>query len=297
MNVDSHRIPGYRPLARAGGYLVAHARAVAAITAGLTFFLVLLGEFTAASGAGATCNYTYPGCDGQLSPIGLTIPQFIEWFHRLIAMLTGYVILGNAVVLWRAYPGTRISRAGWLAALLLPAQVFLGGVTVTFATLFPGGYSPPVQLLHFSTAFAIFVALVAALVWVDIDRGRGGTVERLYLLAVAGVGVTGLQAVFARDLVFTFWPSIQTAFHFLGHLAVAAFVAAALWARELKLVDGGISAAMGASVGTANALLVIGIFVITPSVEVVTYLLLFVQLVIFGWLARVASTARPTEHR
>lgn len=295
MDTFANRSPRWTPLARVGGYLIDHARGVAAFTTALTFFLVLLGEFTAAAGAGATCNYTYPGCAGQLSPIGLSIPQFIEWFHRLVAMLTGYVIIGNALVLWRAYPGTRISRAGGLAALLLPFQVFVGGVTVTFATLFPGGYSPPVQLLHFVAAFAIFLSLVAALVWVDQREGMGAGMERLYLLAVAGVGITGFQAIFARDLVFTFWPSIQAVYHFLGHVAIAGFLAAALWSRELGNVDGAIVGTLGAAVGTANTLLVIGIFVITPSVEVVTYLLLFVQFVAFVWLVRVASRGRRPQ--
>ncbi|MFW6331345.1 MAG: heme A synthase [Gemmatimonadota bacterium] len=296
MDSFANRVPRWTLLDRVGGYLIDHARGVAAVTTGLTFFLLLLGEFTAATGSGATCNYTYPGCAGQLSPVGLSIPQFIEWLHRFVAMFTGYVILGNAVVLWRAYPGTRISRAGWLAALLLPFQVVVGGVTVTFATLFPGGYAPPVQLVHFTVAFAIFLSLVAALVWLDQRVGRGVNTERLYLLAVAGVGISGIQAVFARDLVFTFWPSVQAAYHFLGHLAVAGFLAATLWAREFGGTDAAIVGTLGATVGTANALLVIGVFVITPSIEAATYLLLFVQLVAFGWLAWVASRSSRAQY-
>lgn len=278
-------------LHRSGGYLLDHARSIAAMTAGVTFLLVLLGEFTAAAGAGATCNYTYPGCAGQLSPVGLSIPQFIEWFHRLVAMVVGYVILGNAIVQWRAYTGTRISRASWLAALLLPIQVFVGGVTVTFASLFPGGYAPPVQLIHFGTALAIFVILVATLVWIDVREGRGATVERLYLVGVGGIGITGLQAIFARDLVFTFWPSIQTVYHVFGLLALAAFVAAALWSRERGLVDVGLAAAIGGLTAVAQTLLVIGVFIITDSVEIATYLLLFVQLVAFAWITVTASRA------
>ncbi|MFB6201246.1 MAG: COX15/CtaA family protein, partial [Halorhabdus sp.] len=286
-----NRLSGDTVVHRIARYLGVHARGVAAVTAGLTFFLVLLGEFTAAAGAGATCNYTYPGCAGQLSPVGLTLPQFIEWFHRLVAMLTGYVILGNAVVLWYRFRGTRISRAAWLAALLLPVQVFLGGVTVTFANLFPEGYTPAVQLIHFATALAIFLALVAALVWVDGRVGCGATVERLYLAGVVGVGFTGVQAVFARGLVYVFWPRIQTAYHLFGHLSVAAFLAAALWSRELNLVDGSLVGGVGMTTGLANAFLVIGVFFVTDTVEVVTYLLLFVQIVLFAWLALVGGRA------
>lgn len=279
-------------LRRIGPFFTGHARTVVTLTTAFTFGLLLLGEFTAATGSGATCNFTYPGCSGQLSPVGLSIPQFIEWFHRLVAMLAGFVILGNALVLWRAYPGTRMSRAGWLAVLLLPLQVFVGGVTVTFASVFPEGYAPPVQLLHFVVGFAIFLVLVAALVWVDEAEGRRVTGDGLYLLAIAGLGLTGFQAPFARDLVFTFWPSVQAAYHFLGHLAIATFLAAALWARELRNVDAAIAATVGAIVGTGNTLLVVGIFVITPSVQAVTYLLLAIQLGAFAWLVRIASRSR-----
>ena len=282
-------------LHRSGGFLLDHARGVAFFTAGLTVFLVLLGEFTAAAGAGATCNYTYPGCAGQLSPIGLSIPQFIEWFHRLIAMLTGFVIFGNALVLWGAFRGTRISKAGWLAAILLPIQAFFGGVTVTFAMVFPRGYSPPVQLTHFVTAIAIVIALFAALVWIDMEVGKGATTERVYLMGFAGLGFTGFQTVFARDLVFTFWPEIQTVHNTFSLLAILGFIAAVLWSRDLGIVDGTLVGGMGAVIGTTNALLVIGIFVITPSVEAVTYLLLFVQLLLFGWLTLVGARARSTS--
>lgn len=267
------------------------AREFAGLTAALTFILVLVGEFTAAAGAGATCNFTYPGCAGQLSPIGLTIPQFIEWFHRFFAMLVGFVILANTLILWYRYTGTRISWAGWLAAFLLPIQVFLGGVTVTFATLFPEGYTPAVQLTHLATALALFLSLVAAFVWIDQREGRGASTNRLYLLGLVGVGLTGLQAVFAPGLVYTFWPGVQVGYHFFGHLAVATFLGSVLFARSLGLVDAGIVGATGTVLGLANTFLVIGVFLISEGVQVVVYLLLFVQLALFAWLALLGSRA------
>lgn len=269
---------------RVGRLFTARARSFAAVTTILTLFLVLLGEYTAAAGAGATCNFTYPGCVGQLSPIGLTIPQFIEWFHRFFAMLVGFFIIGNALVLWVRYRGSRISWAGWLAAALLPIQVFLGGVTVTFATLFPDGYTPAVQLMHLGTALALFLSLVAAVTWIDEREGNGTTPNRLYSLGFVGLGLTGLQAVFAPELVVTFWPAIQSAYHFFAHLAVAVFLVAGLGGRSLGSVDAGIAGFLGLGVGLANTFLVIGIFLISDGVLVVVYLLLFVQLGLFGWL-------------
>lgn len=272
-------------LHRWGRFFTARARSFTALTAALTFLLVLIGEFTAAAGAGATCNFTYPGCAGQLSPFGLTIPQFIEWFHRFFAMLVGFFIIGNALILWFRYRGTRISWAGWLAAALLPIQVMLGGVTVTFATLFPDGYTPAVQLAHLATALALFLSLVAALAWIEEREGVGTTPGRLYSIGVVGLGLTGLQTVFAPELVFTFWPAVQTVYHFFAHLAVAALLVATLGARSFGSVDAGIAGSLGIGVGLANTFLVIGIFLISEGVRVVVYILLFVQLVLFAWLA------------
>lgn len=274
---------------RVGAFARAHAWTSALLTAAITLLLVLVGEFTAAAGAGATCNFTYPGCAGQLSPIGLTIPQFVEWFHRFLAMLVGFVILGNAGLLWAAYGRSRIAGAGLLAALLLPFQVILGGVTVTFATLFPEGYTPAVQLAHLATALALFLALIAAIVWIDEREGRGGTRGRLYMLGLVGLGLTGLEAVAAPGLVFVFWPSVQTAHHLFAHLAVATSLVAVLWSRSIGLVDGGIAGTLGLSAGLATTFLVIGIFLVSDGVRTVTYLLLGVQLVAFAWIAALGS--------
>ncbi|GAD52999.1 hypothetical protein MBEHAL_1759 [Halarchaeum acidiphilum MH1-52-1] len=282
---------------RVGGVFVRHARGFAALTLVVTFLLVLLGEFTAAAGAGATCNNTYPGCAGQFSPIGLSVPQFIEWFHRLVAMCVGYLIVGNAIILWWTDRGTRVSRSAWLAAILLPLQVLFGGLTVTLAGLVPGGYAPPTQLTHLTTALAIFVALVAAFVWIDAERGRGATVGRLRYAALGGLALPVLQAVFARDLLLTFRPAVQTAYHFFGLLALAVLVALALWARDAGATDVAIYGTLGALCTLANTYLVAGLFVITARVEGITYLLLVVQFCCFALLARAARRARSDRGR
>ena len=226
-----------RPIQRLAGswgrFARSNAGLSALLTAALTLLLVLVGEFTAAAGAGATCNFTYPGCAGQLSPIGLTIPQFVEWFHRFFAMIVGLLIVGNAFVLVTAYGRSRIAGAGAVAAMVLPIQVFLGGVTVTFASLFPAGYAPAVQLAHLGTALGLFLALVAALYWIG---QRAGVSLRLSTLGFLGLGVTGIQALFAPGHVFVFWPRIQTAYHLFAHLAVAAFLVVILRSRSLGSV-------------------------------------------------------------
>lgn len=286
------------PLRRVGAFFVRHARGLAVVTACLTFLLILLGEYTAATGAGATCNNTYPGCAGQLSPVGLSDPQFVEWFHRLVAMSTGYVILGSALATWWDHRRSRTGRAAWLAVLLLPFQVFLGGFTVTLAGALPNGYELPVQLSHFSNAYAIFLALVASLVWLDVADGVGATPKRLRRVAALGLVAVLAQGVFARGAFLVFWPRVQTAYHLLALLEIAGFLALVLWGRELGETDVVGVGAVGLVVTLVNAYLVIGVVPITASVETITYVLLVVQFVCFAaltWLATRARAARPAS--
>ncbi|MFC7167772.1 COX15/CtaA family protein [Halospeciosus flavus] len=262
--------------------VLARAPAVALATTGLTYLLLLLGLFTAASGSGATCNQTYPGCAGQLSPVGLTPPQFVEWFHRLVAMTIGFVILGNGVVQWRAYTRTRTSRAAVLALLLLPLQVILGGTTVTFAGLVPGGYTMVVQASHFFAALAIFTALVASTAWAyEREWGRRLASEAgvRSALGVASVALVG-HSLLARDLLVTFGAFVQTGYYAFQFVGFAAVLAAVLWARDAETGNSStglrLRRAHHAALGclfllVVEMVLLVGIVPITQPVETLSW--------------------------
>jgi cytochrome c oxidase assembly protein subunit 15 len=131
-------------------------RHLAAVTTGLTFSLILLGVYTAAMGAGLSCSAQWPFCDGGLIP--QTWPSFVEWFHRLVAMITGFFILGTAAGAWKYHGEKRIRGAATLALAVTPIQVVLGGATVFV-------YTPVVQVAHHAAALVIFGALVATTLW------------------------------------------------------------------------------------------------------------------------------------
>lgn len=287
-------------LRRAGAWLDDHAPQVALVTTAVTFLLLLLGLYTAAVGAGATCNETYPGCAGQLSPVGLTLPQFVEWFHRVIAMTVGFVILGNALVLQHAYGRSKAARAGWLALLLLPVQVILGGTTVTFAGLVEGGYAPLVQSLHFFAALAIFTALVAATAYayqrdrdVDVATVRGALQFSVLALLV--------HLAFARDLLVTYTASVQVAYHTAGLLGFAALVAALCWTTRHHGIAARVRAAAGASLAfyLTKTVLTVGLFLITRPVELLSYaaaaLALFAAFAATRALRRESRNANPAN--
>jgi cytochrome c oxidase assembly protein subunit 15 len=193
-----------------------------------TGVLMLLGVYTAAAGAGLTCAGRWPLCDGAV--FGLfpaNWGSFIEWFHRLVAMLTGFLILGTTVAAWRQGLERRVRYALAGATLLLPSQIALGALTVT-------EYEILILTAHFVTASIIFAATVAAAAWavapvtVATLRRRvglaGGT-----LVALAGLSLALSPRLLAGLPSLTYTPTVQFVYYGLGLAAFGTLVAATLW--------------------------------------------------------------------
>ena len=98
--------------------------------------LTALGGTVRATGAGLACP-DWPGCYGSVFPTGdfgefAAHQVYLEWTHRFVAALIGFVVIGYA---WLAVRRHRTRRAVWLPAVwsvpLLGVQVVLGGLTVT----------------------------------------------------------------------------------------------------------------------------------------------------------------------
>ncbi|MFT4891884.1 MAG: heme A synthase [Halobacteriales archaeon] len=141
---------------------------LAGVTVVATFVLMLLGAYTKAIGAGLSCP-DWPTCYGTWIPFlqpevyqdaAYTQWQiFVEWAHRGLAMITGFLILGTAVSAWRRDSIPRIASVSAVFALvILPMQVVLGGLTVT------QDLEPVIVTSHLGTAILIFGALVATAV-------------------------------------------------------------------------------------------------------------------------------------
>lgn len=137
-------------------------RHFALATSAVTFALIILGVYTAATGSGLACSAQWPFCDNGLLPQSL--PSFIEWFHRLVAMVTGFMMLGLLYGGWRHYDQRRIRIAVTTAVVLLPTQILLGGATVT-------QYSAEITTAHHFAALVIFTAVLSATLWIfEADR-------------------------------------------------------------------------------------------------------------------------------
>ena len=152
-------------------------RHLAGATTGLTFGLILLGVYTGAVGAGLACAARWPLCDGWMGLFPANWRSFVEWFHRLVAKVAGFAILGTALVAWRSGRDRRIRYATAVALAVLPVQILLGANTIfNFGVL--------AQVLHHGAALTIFASLVATTAWAFDDR-RVAAVETTSTARVA----------------------------------------------------------------------------------------------------------------
>ena len=157
-------------------------RHLAAATTGLTFVLLLVGVFTKEVGADLTCGMNWPLCDGAV--FGLfpaNIPSAVEWFHRLLALIVGFLILYTLYRAWRERGrDDRVTRAITAAVLLLPFQAIFGAITVTKArfglnSLLAGAV---ISVTHYATGILLFTALVIGTVWAFERRPPGSRAAR-----------------------------------------------------------------------------------------------------------------------
>lgn len=258
---------------------------LAAGTTGLTFLLVLLGVYTAATGSGLACAQRWPLCDGAV--LGLfpaTWPSFVEWSHRLVAMVAGLAILGTAVAAWRGGADARIRYATGVAVAVLPVQVLLGAETVWTYTLAS-------RAGHFVAALAILGALAATTAWAFpgpwLRRARFGLVAAAALAAVSfGLGprgplvyAPGVQAASTAAGLAAFGLLLAAGLRLpdglgrarLAALAAAALVAATLVLRRLVYTDLHLAADLAATaavVGLALAALAIAVSPLSSRADV-----------------------------
>ena len=139
-----------------------------AVTTVSTFFLILLGVYTGKIGAGLACDARWPLCDGWMGLFPANWPSFVEWFHRFVAMIVGFMILGAALLAWRGNYGKLLTYSLYIAALLLPLQILFGANTVL-------NFGVVASMVHQVAAQLIFGALVIATTVAYLNGGAGGS--------------------------------------------------------------------------------------------------------------------------
>jgi cytochrome c oxidase assembly protein subunit 15 len=261
---------------------------LAAVTAGLTFLLILLGEFTAVSGSGATCGLQWPDCSGQLLPFGLRIHDFIEQLHRSVAMVVGFFILGTGAVAWRNFEARDVKISGVLAIVLLPLQVILGGTTVTFSGLVPWGYMPITQAVHHLAALAIFGTLVYTALRMRELAGLG--VGSVRSAALAGLAVLPLALAFSRGTLFTIYGTrVQLIHHAFELLVFAAALTVWVWGRRRAADRAALAGLVAAVLVTLQILIGTGVVQFSATVQLTYYVFTVGVAALFAFALRTRS--------
>ncbi len=144
--------------------------ALVAVTAFLTFDLIVFGAFTRLSDSGLGCP-DWPGCYGQASPAGAAAhidaaaaaqpsgpvtpaKAWIEMIHRYLAMTVGVLIIATLVLAWRRRGQLHLA---WPLATLVwvIVQGLFGMYTVTWKL------APAIVTLHLLGGLMLLGLLVA----------------------------------------------------------------------------------------------------------------------------------------
>jgi heme A synthase len=133
---------------------------LALVTALLTIGLIVFGAVVRVTDSGLGCGNHWPLCNGTIFPPLDNITAWIEWLHRLFAVLIGLFGLGTLAVALRAYRKQTQRALGMtlLAATLFMVQSLLGALTVKTEL------NPTLVTLHLATAMLLLGALLSAVV-------------------------------------------------------------------------------------------------------------------------------------
>lgn len=91
------------------------------------YSLMFIGGYVSAAGLGLTCP------DWPLCPSGiLPSPEYvIEWVHRLVAAITGALIISTTIICWLAKNSNqKIKITGTLSAIFVLTQITLGALVI-----------------------------------------------------------------------------------------------------------------------------------------------------------------------
>lgn len=167
---------------------------LAIATSVLMFALIVVGSIVRTTGSGLACP-DWPLCHGKLIP-PFDFNIWMEWFHRLLALLVGLLLLATTVVVL-ARRETR-GKLGGLAALsvaLYFSQALLGALTVWKLL------DPSVVSGHLAVGLLLFATFVTIAVTAGIEAAPEA-------LAAAGPRAPDHLPLFAATAVFTWFQAV-----------------------------------------------------------------------------------------
>lgn len=127
---------------------------LAIATTVVMYIILQMGALVTNTGSADGCGASWPLCKGTFMP-DWDYPAIIEFSHRAVSGIGGFMVLVLAIWLWRSFPTRPVLR--WLGVVALGSVIFQGLLGAA-AVLWP---QPKVVLaLHFGISLICFSAVL-----------------------------------------------------------------------------------------------------------------------------------------
>jgi len=142
-------------------------RRLSIVTLFATLILVAIGGLVRATQSGLGCGDDWPHCNGRLAPALETRAEIIEFSHRFVAMIVGFMVLGLTILAWRHYRNNpRILRPTLGALVLVIFQALLGALVVIQEL------KAETVVIHLVGSMSVLALLIYIIGNVGADQGR-----------------------------------------------------------------------------------------------------------------------------
>jgi heme A synthase len=127
----------------------------------LTVGLITFGALVRVTDSGLGCGNSWPLCNGTVIPPLDNLTAWVEWSHRLIAILIGLLGIGMLVLAVRGYQKNNraVVTITFIAAGLFAFQSGLGALVVIF------DLPPTVVTLHLASAMLLLATLLLSVIF------------------------------------------------------------------------------------------------------------------------------------
>lgn len=138
------------------------------ITALFVLLVLIQGALVSKTGSGEGCGNTWPLCFGEVVPLNPAIETVIEYTHRIVSGLAGFLVIILAFWAWKQLKHVREAR---FLAILSVFMIILQGLMGAGAVVF--GQQPLVMALHFGFS-ALSLSSVVLLIILSFEDSKKG---------------------------------------------------------------------------------------------------------------------------